>query len=163
MCKTSWPKSVSHLTNMPKNTKPTMGLVRHCLQYYAQMGIGFESSHPVISSLFRILTIFLIYKCYGNISEKTTIAFAFKMLKQILLHTCSIPCIFIIIAFAIAPYKLELISCFLYILFTATLTSGKINKTVIITVGFMVYLETYVCCSARKCVSFLNVEAKFTP
>ena len=74
MSKTSCPKSVPGLTNMPKNTKPTMGLVRHCLQYYAQMDIGFECSHPVISCPFRILTIFLIYKCYGSISKKKTLS-----------------------------------------------------------------------------------------
>ena len=60
MSKKSCPKSVPGLTNMPKNTKPITGLVRHCLQYYVQMDIGFEFSHPVIFSPFRILTICLM-------------------------------------------------------------------------------------------------------
>ena len=118
---------------------------------------GFECSDPVIFSLFRILTICLIYKYYGNISKKTTMTFTFKMLKQVFLHTCFIPCIFLIMAFLIVPCKLEFIIGFLHILFTTRLTCEKINKTVIITVEFMVYLENFACCSARKCVSFSNI------
>ena len=60
----------------------------------SKWSIGFECPHPVIFSPFRILTICLIFKCYGNISKKTTMTFVFKMLKQIFLRTCFISCIF---------------------------------------------------------------------
>ena len=122
-----------------------------------EWNMGFECPHPVIFSPFRFLTICLIYKCYGNISKKTTMTFAFKMLKQMFLHTCFIPCIFPVIAFVIVPSKSQFISGFPYVLLTITLTCEKINQAVIITVEFMVYLETFACCSARKCVSFLNI------
>ena len=89
--------------------------------------------------------------------------FAFKMLKQMFLHTCFIPCIFPITAFVTVPSKSEFLSGFPYILLTTTLTCEKINKTVAIRVDLMVYLETFACGSARKCVSFLNVQANFTP
>ena len=82
--------------------------------------------------------------------------FAFKMLKQMFLHACFIPCIFPIIAFVIVPSKSEFISGFPYILLTTTLTCEEIDQTVIIAVEFMVYLETFPCSSARKYVSFLN-------
>ena len=84
-------------------------------------------------------------------------SFPFKMLKQMFLRTCLIPCIFPIIAFLIVPSKSEFISDFPYRLVNTTLTCEKINQTVIITVEFMVYLETFACCSARKCVSFFNI------
>ena len=123
----------------------------------SKWSIGFECPHLVIFSPFRILTICLIYRYYGNISEKTTMTFAFKMLKQMFLRTCFIPCIFPTIAFVIVPSKSEFISGFPYILLTTTLTCEKIDQTVIIAVEFMVYLETFTCCSARKCVSFLSI------
>ena len=47
--------------------------------------ISFECPHPVIFSLFRILTICFICKSNGNISKKTTMAFTFKMLKLMFL------------------------------------------------------------------------------
>ena len=122
----------------------------------SKWSIGFECPLPVIFSPFRILTICLIYKCYGNISKKTTMILSFKMFKQMFLHTCFIPCIFPIIAFVIVPSKSEFISGFSYILLTTTLTCKKIDQTIIITVEFMVYLETFTCCSALKSVSFLN-------
>ena len=160
MSEKSCRKSVPGLSNMPKNTKPTSNIYTSALDWSytvfnikSKESIGFECSHPVIFSSFRILT----HKCYGNISKKTTMTFAFKMLKQVLLHTCFIPCIFPIIDFVIVPSESEFISGFPYILFTTTLTFEKINKTVIIIVEFMVYLETFACCSAHKCVSFLNV------
>ena len=163
------PKSVPGLTNIPKNTKPTSNIYTFAWDWSdtvfninSKWSIGFECSHPVIFSPFRVLIICFIYKCYGNISKKTTMTFAFKMLKQVFLHTCFIPCIFPIIASVIVPSKSEFIS-FSCILLTTTFTCEKINKTIIITVEFMVYLETFTCCSAHKCVSFLNVEANFTP
>ena len=135
-----------------------MGLVRHCLNIKSKWSTGFECPHPVTFSPFRILTICLIYKCYGNISKKTTMIIAFKMFKQMLLHTCFITCIFPIIAFVIVPSKSEFISGFPYILPTTILTCEKIDQTVIITAEFLKlsHLETFTCCSARKCVSFLN-------
>ena len=123
----------------------------------SKWSIGFTCSHPVIFFPFRILTICLIYNCYGNISKKTTMTFAFKMLKQMFLLVCFIPCIFPIIAFVIVSSKSEFISGFPYILLTTTLTCEETDQTVIITVKFMVYLETFACCSARKCISFLNI------
>ena len=99
--------------------------------------IGFGCPHPVIFSPFKILTICLICKCYGNISKKTTMTFAFKMLKQMFLHACFIPCIFPIIAFVIVPSKSEFISGFPYILLTTTLTCEEIDQTVIIPVKFI--------------------------
>ena len=93
-------------------------------------------------SPFGILTIWLIYKCYGNISVKTTVTFAFKMLKKMFfLRTRFIPCFFPIIAFVIVPSKSEFISGFPYILLNATLTCEQIDQTVIIALEFMVYLE----------------------
>ena len=83
--------------------------------------------------------------------------FAFKMLKQMFLHTFFIQCIFRVIAFVTVPSKSEFISGFPYIMLTTALTCEKMNQAVIITVEFMVYLETFACCSSRKCVSFLNV------
>ena len=105
----------------------------------------------------KILTICLIYKCYGKISKKTTPTFAFKMLKQKYLHTCFITCIFPIIAFVTVSSKSECISGFPYILLATTLTCEEISQTVTITVECMIYLETFACCSARKCGSFLNI------
>ena len=122
----------------------------------SKWSIGFECPHLVIFPPFSILNVCLIYKSYRNISKKTIMTFAFKMLKQMFLRTCFIPCIFPIIAFA-APSKSEFISGFPYILVTTTLTCEKIDQTVIIAVEFMVYLESFACCSARKCVSFLSI------
>ena len=68
--------------------------------------------YPVIFSPFRILTICLVYTCYRNISKNTTVTFTVQMLKQILLHTCFITCIFHVIAFVIVPFKLEFSSGF---------------------------------------------------
>ena len=148
--KKSCPKSVPGLTNMPK--KYQMGNSTSNIYTSAwdwsdtvfnikfKWSVGFECLHPVIFSPFRIFTICLICKCYENISRKTTMTFAFKMLKQMFLHTCFIPCIFPIIAFVIVPSKSEFISGFTNILLTTTLTCEKINEIVIITVEFMVYL-----------------------
>ena len=83
--------------------------------------------------------------------------FAFKMLKQMSLRACFIPCIFRIIAFVIVPSKSELIIGLPYILLTTTLTCEEMYQTVIIAVKFMVYLETFACYSARKDVSSLNI------
>ena len=149
---------------MPKKVSPPITFYTSAWEWSntvfnikSKWSIGFECPHPVIFSPFRILTICLIYKCYGNISKKTTMTFAFKMLKQMFLRACFIPCIFPIIAFVIVPSKSEFISGFPYILLTTTLTCEEIDQTVIIAVKFMVYLETFACCSARKCVSFLNI------
>ena len=59
------------------------------------------------------------------------------------LLTCFVPYIFPIIAFAIVPSKSEFISRFRYMLLTTTISCEKINQTVIITVEFMVCLETF--------------------
>ena len=88
--------------------------------------------------------------------RKIDMTLAFKMLKHFL-HTCFIPCISSIIAFVIVPSKSEVISGFPYILLTAKLTCEKINQKVIIAVEFMIYLETFACCSAHISVSFLNI------
>ena len=99
MPKKSCPKSVPGLTNMPKNTKKVSPLVTFILlpgigqtlfNIKFKWNIGFECPHPVVFSRFRILTICLIFNYYGNISKKTTMTFAFKILKQIPLHTCFI-------------------------------------------------------------------------
>ena len=113
--------------------------------------------HPVIFSPFRILTICLNYKCYENISKKTTMTFPFKMLKQMFLRGCFIPCIFPIFPFVIVPSKSEFVSGFSHILLTTTLSCEEIDQTVIIAVKFKVDLETFAFCSARKCVSFVNI------
>ena len=131
-----------------------MGLV---FNIKSKWSIGFECPHPVFFSPFSILNVCLIYKSYRNISKKTTMTFAFKMLKQMFLRTCFIPCIFPIIAFVIVPSKSEFISGFPYILLTTILTREKIDQTVIIAFEFMVYLETFACCSSPKCVSFLKI------
>ena len=164
MFENSCPKSVPGLTNIPKNTKQVSppatftllhGIGQSLFSILSPNGvIGLECPHPVIFSPFRILIICLIKKCYGNISKKTTMTFTFKMLKQMFLHTCFILCIFTIIAFVIVPSNSKFISGFPYILLITTLIFKKINQTVIITVEFMVYLETSTCCSARKSVSF---------
>ena len=107
-----------------------MGLVWHCLQYQVQMEHRFWVSSSNNFFPFRILNICLIYRCYGNVSKKTTITFNYKMLKQMFLPKCFIPCIYPIIAFVIFPSKTEFISDFLYILLTVTLSCEKINQTV---------------------------------
>ena len=77
MSEKSSPKSVPALTNMPKSTKSTSNIYTSAWDWSdtvfnikSKWSIGFECSHPVIFSLFRMLTICLIYKCYGNISNK---------------------------------------------------------------------------------------------
>ena len=168
MSKKSCPKTVPGLNNMPKNTKKVsppikfihyifMGLDDTVVNIKSKWSIGFDCPHPVIFSPFGILTICLIYKRCENISKKTTMPFAFKMLKQKFLHTCFIVCIFSMIAFVIFPSKSEFISGIPFILLTTTLRCEKINQTAIIKVEFMVYLETFACCSARRCVSFFNI------
>ena len=74
----------------------------------------FWVSSTSIFSPFRILTICRIYKCYGNISKKTTMTFAFKMLKQMFLRACFIPCIFPIIVFVIVRSKSSVVSIHIY-------------------------------------------------
>ena len=162
MSKNSCSKSVPGLTNMPnryhqKHFTSAWDWSDTFFSIKSKWSLGFACPHPVTFSPIRILTICLIYKCYGNISQKTTMTFAFKMLKQMFLCACFIPCIFPIIAFVIVPSKSEFISGFPYILLTATLICEEIDQTVIITVKFMVYLKTFACCSAGKCVSFLNI------
>ena len=151
---------------MSKNTikgKPTSNIYTSAWDWSdtvcninSKWSIDFECSHPIIVSPFRIHIICLICKCYGNISNKTTIKMlkmlTFKMIKQMLLHTCFILSIFPIITFVIVPSKTEFI-----ILLTTTLTCEKKNQRVIMTVEFMVYLKTFACCSARKCISFFNI------
>ena len=154
------PKPVPVLTNiLKKYHKPTSNIYTSAWDWSdtvfnikSKWSIGFECPHPVISSPFRILTICLNYECYGNISQKTNMTSTFMFLC-----TCFTPCIFPIIAFVIVPSKLEFISGFPDILLTTTRTCEKIDQTVIITVEFGVYLETFACCSARKCASFLNI------
>ena len=73
------------------------------------------------------------------------------------LRTCFISSIFPIIAFVIVPSKSEFISGFPDIVLTTTCTCEKIDQTVVIAVEFVVYPETFACCSDRKCVSFLNI------
>ena len=167
MSKTSCPKSIPGLTNMQKNYetgKPTRNTYTYACDWSdtvfnikSKWSIDFECPYPVIFSPFRILTICLIYKCYGNISKKTNMTFAFKMLKQMFLGACFIPCIFLIIAFVIVPSKSEIISGFTNTLLSTTLTCEEIDQTIIITVKLLVYLEAFACRSARKCVSFLNI------
>ena len=82
---------------------------------------------------------------------------AFKMLKQMFLRAYFIPYIFLTIAFVIVPSKSEFISGFPYIWLTTTLTCEEIDQTVIIAVKSVVFLETFACCGARKCVSFFNI------
>ena len=99
MSEKSCRKSVPGLTNMPKITKkvspPETFILLHRIgqtlfNIKFKWSIGFECPHPVVFSPFSIRTICLIYNCYGNISKKTTMTFAFKMLKQMFLHTCFI-------------------------------------------------------------------------
>ena len=66
--------------------------------------------------------------------------FAFKILKQMLLHNASC---FFLIAFVYVPSKSEFISGFPHVVLTTTLTCEKVNQTVAIAVNFMVYLETF--------------------
>ena len=79
-------KSVPCQINIPKNTKQVSLPVTFILPH----GIGQTKSR---------------WKYYGNISKKTTMTYAFKMLKQMFSHTCFIPCIFPIIAFVTDPFK----------------------------------------------------------
>ena len=93
MSKKSCTKSVLGLTNMPKKYqagKPTRNIYTSAWNWSNtefninfKWSIGFECPHPVIFSPFRILTICPNYKCYGNILKKTTMTFAFKMLKHV--------------------------------------------------------------------------------
>ena len=98
------------------------------LNIKSKWNIGLDCFHPVILSPFRIFIICIIYKCYGNISKKTAMSFAFKTSKQMFLHTCLIPWIFPIIAFLIVPSRSEFISGFPYILVTTTLTCEEIRE-----------------------------------
>ena len=61
-------------------------------------------------------------------------AFTFKMVKKMFLHTYFIPFIFPVITFTIVSSKTEFISGFPYKLVTTALTSLKIDQTVIITI-----------------------------
>ena len=91
MSEKSCPKSLPGLTDITKKYqtgKPTRNIYTSAWDWSdtifsikSKWRIGFECPHPVIFSLLRILTICLVYKCYGNISKKTTMTFAFKMLK----------------------------------------------------------------------------------
>ena len=110
--------------------------------------------HPVIFCLFRTFTICLSYKCYGNISKKATMTFISKCSS---LTSCFILWIFPIIDSVIVSSEMKFISGFSYILFSTTLTCEKINQTLIITVELLIYLKTFACCSAHKCVSFFNI------
>ena len=90
-------KSVPGSTNIPTNTKQVNPPVTFILLHgigkrlssiiKSKWSIGFECPHPVVFSCFRILTICHLYKCNGNISKKTTMTLAFKMLQQMFLHT----------------------------------------------------------------------------
>ena len=118
MSKTSCPKSIPGLTNMQKNYetgKPTRNTYTYACDWSdtvfnikSKWSIDFECPYPVIFSPFRILTICLVYKCYGNISKNTTVTFT----VQIFLHTCFVTCIFHVIAFVIVPFKSEFSSGF---------------------------------------------------
>ena len=152
MSEKSCPKFLPGLTDIPKKYqtgKPTRNIYTSAWDWSntvfnikSKWRIDFECPYAVMFSPFRILTIWLIYKCYGNISMKTTVTFAFKMLeKMFFLRTRFIPCFFPIIAFVIVPSKSEFISGFRYILLTTTITCEQIDQTVIIAIEFMVYLE----------------------
>ena len=101
MSKRSCPQSVVGLTDMPKicqTGKPTINIYTSTWDWSdtvliikSKWNLGLECFHPVILSFFRIFIICIIYKCYANISKKTAMTFAFKMFKQMFLHTCLIP------------------------------------------------------------------------
>ena len=73
------PKYVPGLTNMPKKKQKCKPTSNSCVSsawdwsdtisnIKSKWSIGFECPHSGTFSLFRVLTICLISKCYGNIS-----------------------------------------------------------------------------------------------
>ena len=157
--KKSFSKFVPGLTNKPKKyqSKPTSNTHTFAWDWSDTVfNISPNGAHvlphPVIFCLFRTFIICLSYKCYGNISKKASMTFISKCSS---LTSCFILWIFPIIDSVIVSPEMKFISGFSYILFSTTLTCEKINQTLIITVE--IYLKTFACCSARKCVSFFNI------
>ena len=77
--------------------------------------VGFQSSPPVILSLFRVLS------------------HAVKIFKQMLLHTALLTRMLSIIILIVIPSIPKAVSSFPNILFSTTLTGQKINQAVIVT------------------------------
>lgn len=66
-----------------------------------------------------------------------------------------IPCIFPITSLIIAPSEPKFISALSCSLFTIVLTYKKIDQIVINTVDPLIYLKTFTCLSAGKCITLI--------
>ena len=133
---------------MPKNSKFASNIYTSWWDWSENIfninfkeSISFECPYPVIFCPFGILAICLTYKWHGNISKKTTVTFAFKMLKQMFLHVCFISCIFPVISLVIIASKTKFSCGFPYILLTTTRTCKEMNQTVIITISSWFILQ----------------------
>ena len=82
-----------------------------------------------------------------------------KMLIKILLHTTFISLKFNVIVFVVPPEP-KCISFLAYIFF-GNFTFSQIDWTIIITIKFMIYLESFTCDSTRKGISFCDISANF--
>ena len=71
----------------------------------------FQSSSPIVFSIFRVLTVDLINKCYWNIVKKTTVSHTVEMFKQMFLDTGLLTRILSIIILIVILYlKLSVVS-----------------------------------------------------
>ena len=120
MSEKSRAKVVPWLTNMSKNTKNFCPPVTFILLH----GIG-QKLFSILSPKETTITTISGFKE----TTITTIRFIFKMLKQMFLHTCYIPCIFFYPCFFVNVLsKTELISGFPSILFMTSLKIERVHK-----------------------------------
>ena len=71
--------------------------------------VGFQSSPPVVFSLFRVPAVGLINKCYEKIAKEIIVFQAVKMFKQMFLYTPLLMRILSIIILIVIPSLLYLL------------------------------------------------------
>ena len=120
--------------------------------------VSFQSSPPVVFSLFRVLAVGLVKRCFSNIVKETIVPYAVKKFKYMFLHTALLTRMLSIIILLVIPFITKTVTCFPNILFSTTLTGQKKNQAVIVTVELL----NYFCVSPVTLVVILFVSETFT-
>ena len=78
-----------------------------------------------------------------------------------LLHVNFIPLKFSVILLVIVPPQAKCICSFSYIFIIRNFTFKQIDQALIITIKFMIYLESFTCDSTRKGICFYDISIKY--
>ena len=78
-----------------------------------------------------------------------------------MLHAPFISLKFSVIVLLIVPRQAKCIYCFSYILFITNFTFNQIDQALIVTIKFMIYVESFTCDSTRKSICFCDIITNF--